>query len=106
MSFPDFFFNFLERRFGVNDAIAWAYTIFENIKLFRSSEIMSHFYAVLIGKVSFGLGPVTFIQIKRAFVPAQDGSTLATAPLVVEEGKHIHQPKGDNVPAAQGDDKC
>nr|XP_048293033.1 translin-associated factor X-interacting protein 1 isoform X4 [Myodes glareolus]XP_048293034.1 translin-associated factor X-interacting protein 1 isoform X4 [Myodes glareolus]XP_048293035.1 translin-associated factor X-interacting protein 1 isoform X4 [Myodes glareolus] len=49
-SFPNFFFNFLERRFGINDAIAWAYTIFENIKLFRSSEIMSHFYAVLIGK--------------------------------------------------------
>ncbi|XP_057610373.1 translin-associated factor X-interacting protein 1 isoform X1 [Chionomys nivalis] len=48
--FPDFFFNFLERRFGVNDAMAWAYTIFENIKLFRSSEVMRHFYAVLIGK--------------------------------------------------------
>ncbi|GAB1293587.1 Translin-associated factor X-interacting protein 1 [Apodemus speciosus] len=49
-SFPDFFFNFLERRFGVNDAMAWAYTIFENIKLFRSSEIMSQFYSVLMGK--------------------------------------------------------
>ncbi|XP_011246814.1 translin-associated factor X-interacting protein 1 isoform X2 [Mus musculus] len=48
--FPDFFFNFLERRFGVNDAMAWAYTIFENIKLFRSSEIMNQFYAVLMGK--------------------------------------------------------
>ncbi|XP_021076041.1 translin-associated factor X-interacting protein 1 isoform X1 [Mus pahari] len=49
-SFPDFFFNFLERRFGVNDAMAWAYTIFENIKLFHSSEIMNQFYAVLMGK--------------------------------------------------------
>uniref|UniRef100_A0A8C8VV63 Translin-associated factor X (Tsnax) interacting protein 1 n=1 Tax=Peromyscus maniculatus bairdii TaxID=230844 RepID=A0A8C8VV63_PERMB len=49
-SFPDFFFNFLERRFGTNDAIAWAYTIFESIKLFHSNEIMSQFYAVLIGK--------------------------------------------------------
>ncbi|KAM7332547.1 hypothetical protein ACRRTK_009255 [Alexandromys fortis] len=49
-SFPDFFFNFLERRFGVNEAMAWAYTIFENIKLFRSSEVMRQFYAVLIGK--------------------------------------------------------
>ncbi|XP_059120089.1 translin-associated factor X-interacting protein 1 isoform X1 [Peromyscus eremicus] len=49
-SFPDFFFNFLERRFGINDAIAWAYTIFESIKLFHSNEIMSQFYAVLIGK--------------------------------------------------------
>uniref|UniRef100_A0A8C0VUJ2 Translin-associated factor X-interacting protein 1 n=1 Tax=Castor canadensis TaxID=51338 RepID=A0A8C0VUJ2_CASCN len=52
-TFPDFFFNFLERRFGLSDAIAWAYTIFENIKLFRSNEVMSQFYAVLMGKVSF-----------------------------------------------------
>ncbi|XP_040592510.1 translin-associated factor X-interacting protein 1 isoform X2 [Mesocricetus auratus] len=51
-SFQDFFFNFLERRFGISDAIAWAYTIFENIKLFRSSEIMSQFYAVLMGKMT------------------------------------------------------
>uniref|UniRef100_A0A8C2LJ56 Translin-associated factor X (Tsnax) interacting protein 1 n=1 Tax=Cricetulus griseus TaxID=10029 RepID=A0A8C2LJ56_CRIGR len=49
-SFQDFFTNFLERRFGSNDAIAWAYTIFENIKLFRSIEVMNQFYAVLMGK--------------------------------------------------------
>ncbi|MBZ3891042.1 Translin-associated factor X-interacting protein 1 [Sciurus carolinensis] len=48
--FPDFFFNFLEHRFGPSDAIAWAYTIFENIKLFRTNDIMSQFYAVLMGK--------------------------------------------------------
>ncbi|XP_023374671.1 translin-associated factor X-interacting protein 1 [Otolemur garnettii] len=50
--FQDFFFNFLERRFGTSDAMAWAYTIFENIKLFRSNEVMSHFYAVLMGKTN------------------------------------------------------
>ncbi|XP_036753795.2 translin-associated factor X-interacting protein 1 isoform X2 [Manis pentadactyla] len=49
-SFPDFFFNFLERRFGPSDAMAWAYTIVENIKLFHSNEVMSQFYAVLMGK--------------------------------------------------------
>ncbi|XP_047648503.1 translin-associated factor X-interacting protein 1 isoform X2 [Phacochoerus africanus] len=48
--FPDFFFNFLERRFGPGDAMAWAYTIFEYIKLFRSNEVMSQFHAVLMGK--------------------------------------------------------
>lgn len=53
-SFPDFFFNFLERRFGPSDAMAWAYTIFENIKLFHSNEVMSQSYAVLMGKVSLG----------------------------------------------------
>ncbi|XP_058135816.1 translin-associated factor X-interacting protein 1 isoform X2 [Dasypus novemcinctus] len=51
-TFTDFFFNFLERRFGPSDAMAWAYTIFENIKLFRSNEVMSQFYAVLMRKMS------------------------------------------------------
>ncbi|XP_010610572.1 translin-associated factor X-interacting protein 1 isoform X7 [Fukomys damarensis] len=50
--FPDFFFNFLEHRFGPSDAIAWAYTIFENIRLFRSNEVMSQFYAILMGKMT------------------------------------------------------
>ncbi|XP_039078607.1 translin-associated factor X-interacting protein 1 isoform X1 [Hyaena hyaena] len=50
--FSDFFFNFLEYRFGPGDAMAWAYTIFENIKLFRSNEVMSQFYAILMGKRS------------------------------------------------------
>ncbi|XP_006878954.1 PREDICTED: translin-associated factor X-interacting protein 1 [Elephantulus edwardii] len=49
--FSDFFFHFLERHFGPKNAIAWAYTIFENIKLFQSNNIMSHFYAVLMGKM-------------------------------------------------------
>ncbi|XP_045674389.1 translin-associated factor X-interacting protein 1 isoform X1 [Phyllostomus hastatus] len=50
--FSDFFFSFLERRFGPADAMAWAYTVFENIKLFHSNEIMSHFYAILMEKMS------------------------------------------------------
>lgn len=53
--FPDFFFNFLESRFGSSDAMAWAYTIFENIKLFRSNELMRQFYEILTEKVSLGL---------------------------------------------------
>lgn len=50
--------------------MAWAYTIFENIKLFRSSEIMSQFYAVLMGKVSFDLGPTCYPQgTRKGFCP-------------------------------------
>ncbi|KAM6223780.1 translin-associated factor X-interacting protein 1 [Rhynchocyon petersi] len=49
--FSDFLLHFLERRFGSRDAVAWAYTIFENIKLFRSNDVMSQFYAVLMGKM-------------------------------------------------------
>ncbi|XP_042556544.1 translin-associated factor X-interacting protein 1 [Dipodomys spectabilis] len=50
--FQDFFISFLEHHFGPSEAIAWAYTIFENIKLFRTNEVMSQFYAVLMGKMS------------------------------------------------------
>lgn len=53
--FQDFFFNFLENRFGSADVMAWAYTIFENIKLFRSNELMRQFYEILVEKVSLGL---------------------------------------------------
>ncbi|XP_014403311.1 PREDICTED: translin-associated factor X-interacting protein 1 isoform X3 [Myotis brandtii] len=49
--FSDFFFKFLESRFG-SDAMAWAYTIFENIKLFRSNELMRQFYDILMEKKS------------------------------------------------------
>lgn len=54
-SFSDFFFNFLEQRYGPSEAMAWAYTIFEHVKLIQSNEIMSQFYAILIGKVSLGV---------------------------------------------------
>lgn len=63
--FSDFFFSFLERRFGPADAMAWAYTIFENIKLFHSNEIMTQFYTILMEKVSLGLAP-------HPFPPTQD----------------------------------
>lgn len=52
--FSDFFFKFLESRFG-SEAMDWAYTIFENIKLFRSNELMRQFYEILMEKVSLGL---------------------------------------------------
>ncbi|XP_054956318.1 translin-associated factor X-interacting protein 1 isoform X16 [Pan paniscus] len=60
-TFPDFFFNFLEHRFGPSDAMAWAYTIFENIKIFHSNEVMSQFYAVLMGK-----------HCPQEYLPSQD----------------------------------
>lgn len=80
--FSDFFFGFLERRFGTADAMAWAYTVFENIKLFRSSEIMSQFYAILMEKVSLGLAPHPFPQDRVSSVstaPRRNQSVIAPA---------------------------
>lgn len=50
--------------------MAWAYTIFENIKIFHSNELMSQFYAVLMGKVSWGLFPLG--RLRGVFVPSID----------------------------------
>ncbi|XP_068941819.1 translin-associated factor X-interacting protein 1 [Petaurus breviceps papuanus] len=46
-----FFLNYLKKRFGDASAMEWSYTIFENVKLFHSSEVMKQFHDVLTGKV-------------------------------------------------------
>ncbi|XP_072492201.1 translin-associated factor X-interacting protein 1 isoform X2 [Notamacropus eugenii] len=46
-----FFLNYLKKRFGDASAMDWSYTIFENVKLFHSSEVMKQFHDVLTGKV-------------------------------------------------------
>ncbi|XP_074058291.1 translin-associated factor X-interacting protein 1 isoform X2 [Macrotis lagotis] len=46
-----FFLNYLKKRFGEASAMDWSYSIFENIKLFHSIEVMKQFYDVLTGKL-------------------------------------------------------
>ncbi|XP_007477251.1 translin-associated factor X-interacting protein 1 isoform X1 [Monodelphis domestica] len=50
-----FFLNYLKNRFGEASAMDWSYTIFENIRLFHSVEVMKQFYEVLSGKVEEGV---------------------------------------------------
>uniref|UniRef100_A0A8C8RF30 Translin associated factor X interacting protein 1 n=1 Tax=Pelusios castaneus TaxID=367368 RepID=A0A8C8RF30_9SAUR len=50
-----FFLSYLQKRYGELSAFEWAYTIYENIKLYRSNETMSLFYDILSGKVDEGL---------------------------------------------------
>nr|XP_020844974.1 translin-associated factor X-interacting protein 1 isoform X2 [Phascolarctos cinereus] len=45
-----FFLDYLKKRFGDASAMDWSYTIFENVKLFHSSEVMKQFHDVLTGK--------------------------------------------------------
>lgn len=66
--------------------MAWAYTIFENIKLFRSNEIMSQFYAILTEKVSLGMAlrPLSPAEASSVSTPPR-GSKLVSAFLLAEE---------------------
>uniref|UniRef100_A0A8C0G8K1 Translin-associated factor X-interacting protein 1 N-terminal domain-containing protein n=1 Tax=Chelonoidis abingdonii TaxID=106734 RepID=A0A8C0G8K1_CHEAB len=54
-SLPEFFLSYLQKKYGDSSAFEWAYTIYENIKLYRSNEAMSLFYDILSGKVDEGL---------------------------------------------------
>ncbi|XP_053126569.1 translin-associated factor X-interacting protein 1 isoform X2 [Hemicordylus capensis] len=54
-SLSEFFLNFFQRRYGDAIAFDWTYTIFENIKLFRTNETMSLFYRILIGNLDEGV---------------------------------------------------
>uniref|UniRef100_A0A8D0GC28 Translin associated factor X interacting protein 1 n=1 Tax=Sphenodon punctatus TaxID=8508 RepID=A0A8D0GC28_SPHPU len=47
-----FFLGFLQRKYGEASAFEWAYSIYENIKLYRSNDTMSLFYDILTGNVS------------------------------------------------------
>ncbi|XP_051830936.1 translin-associated factor X-interacting protein 1 isoform X2 [Antechinus flavipes] len=44
-----FFLSYLQKRFGEASAMDWSYTIFENIRLFHSNEVMKLFHDILTG---------------------------------------------------------
>uniref|UniRef100_A0A8D0GDJ3 Translin associated factor X interacting protein 1 n=1 Tax=Sphenodon punctatus TaxID=8508 RepID=A0A8D0GDJ3_SPHPU len=50
-----FFLGFLQRKYGEASAFEWAYSIYENIKLYRSNDTMSLFYDILTGNVDEGI---------------------------------------------------
>ncbi|XP_074864747.1 translin-associated factor X-interacting protein 1 isoform X1 [Carettochelys insculpta] len=54
-SLSEFFLSYLQKRYGDSLAFDWTYTIYENIKLYRSNEAMSLFYDILSGKVDEAL---------------------------------------------------
>lgn len=51
-SFPEFFLNFFQKRYGDAPAFDWTYSVYENIKLYKSNEAMSLFHQILTGEVS------------------------------------------------------
>ncbi|XP_074142512.1 translin-associated factor X-interacting protein 1 isoform X2 [Sminthopsis crassicaudata] len=47
-----FFLSYLQKRFGEASAMDWSYTIFENVRLFHSNEVMKQFHDILTGLVN------------------------------------------------------
>ncbi|EMP26877.1 Translin-associated factor X-interacting protein 1 [Chelonia mydas] len=79
-SLPEFFLNYLQKKYGDASAFEWAYTIYENIKLYRSNEAMSLFYDILSGKVDEGLyhGQNQLISNLLKELTASDSSNSGT----------------------------
>ncbi|XP_058010865.1 translin-associated factor X-interacting protein 1 [Ahaetulla prasina] len=50
-SLSDFFLGFFQKKYGEAVAFDWTYSIYENLKLFRSNEMMALFLNVLTGNV-------------------------------------------------------
>nr|XP_028595568.1 translin-associated factor X-interacting protein 1 isoform X3 [Podarcis muralis] len=50
-SFPEFFLNFFQKRYGDAPAFDWTYSVYENIKLYKSNEAMSLFHQILTGEL-------------------------------------------------------
>uniref|UniRef100_A0A670YK63 Translin-associated factor X-interacting protein 1 N-terminal domain-containing protein n=1 Tax=Pseudonaja textilis TaxID=8673 RepID=A0A670YK63_PSETE len=48
---PDFFLGFFQKKYGEAAAFDWTYSVYENLKLFRSNEMMALFFNVLTGNV-------------------------------------------------------
>ncbi|XP_038596046.1 translin-associated factor X-interacting protein 1 [Tachyglossus aculeatus] len=50
-SLPEYFLRYIKQRYGDPSAMEWTYSIYESLRIFRTSEIIRRFYDVLIGKV-------------------------------------------------------
>lgn len=61
-SLPEFFLAFFQRKYGDMPAFDWTYSIYENIKLYRSNEAMALFYDIVTGNVSSPLYSFPFLR--------------------------------------------
>ncbi|KAM6430543.1 translin-associated factor X-interacting protein 1 isoform 2-T2 [Liasis olivaceus] len=54
-SLSEFFLSFFQKKYGEAVAFDWTYTIYENLKLFRSNEMMCLFLNILTGHMDEGV---------------------------------------------------
>ncbi|KFV45949.1 Translin-associated factor X-interacting protein 1, partial [Gavia stellata] len=50
-SLPEFFLSYLQKKYGDAAAMEWSYSLYENMRLYRSNHVLSSFYDILTGKV-------------------------------------------------------
>nr|XP_034975076.1 translin-associated factor X-interacting protein 1 [Zootoca vivipara] len=50
-SLPEFFLYFFQKKYGDAPAFDWTYSVYENIKVYKSNEAMSFFHQILTGEL-------------------------------------------------------
>nr|XP_060644136.1 translin-associated factor X-interacting protein 1 isoform X2 [Anolis sagrei ordinatus] len=81
----EFFLNFFQKKYGDVFAFDWTYTIFENIKLYKSNETMTTFYNILMGTLDEGVYHSHILQLSTLFRELTLADTASTGQLTNEQ---------------------
>nr|XP_016851707.1 PREDICTED: translin-associated factor X-interacting protein 1 [Anolis carolinensis] len=81
----EFFLNFFQKKYGDVFAFDWTYTIFENIKLYRSNETMTMFHNILMGTLDEGVYHSHIQQLSTLFKELTAADTVNTGELTNEQ---------------------
>ncbi|XP_026574780.1 translin-associated factor X-interacting protein 1-like [Pseudonaja textilis] len=84
-SLPDFFLGFFQKKYGEAAAFDWTYSVYENLKLFRSNEMMALFFNVLTGNVDEGVYHYHLLELNNLLKELTLADTENTGQLTEEQ---------------------
>ncbi|XP_060537576.1 translin-associated factor X-interacting protein 1 [Pantherophis guttatus] len=84
-SLSDFFLSFFQKKYGESAAFDWTYSIYENLKLFRSNEMMALFLNVLTGNVDEGVYHSHLLELNNLLKELTIADTENTGQLTEEQ---------------------
>ncbi|XP_061450271.1 translin-associated factor X-interacting protein 1 isoform X2 [Rhineura floridana] len=84
-SLSEFFLSFFQKKYGEALAFDWTYSIYENIRLFKSNEAMSMFHHILIGKLDEGVYHSHLQQLGNLLKELSTIDTTNTGQLTYEQ---------------------
>ncbi|KAG8144020.1 hypothetical protein E2320_001151 [Naja naja] len=84
-SLSDFFLSFFQKKYGDAAAFDWTYSVYENLKLFRSNEMMALFLNVLTGNVDEGVYHNHLLELNNLLKELTLADTENTGQLTEEQ---------------------
>ncbi|XP_070616500.1 translin-associated factor X-interacting protein 1 isoform X2 [Erythrolamprus reginae] len=84
-SLSDFFLGYFQKKHGETVAFDWTYSIYENLKLYRSNEMMALFLNVLTGSVDEGIYHNHLLELNNLLKELTLADTESTGVLTEEQ---------------------